>query len=477
MSPTRREAGEIKVQRHLLSLMATLAALLMLVSMIPLPGQATLASPAPSASAEAGRSGFPPRPPMASEIAPELFEKYRPGFKISPNLLEALESPDVTELRIIIQYEPTADVLHSLPAGVRVTNTYEGVLPFISAVIPPDEDLLNAIADIPGVVAIYGDVAVNVGERLLNDKMIASFVAGKRPEHSPWIFLMNESLAKIGAYDVWAEGYTGMGVVVAVLDSGINKDFPNFYFPEDFPDPAWRLKNKVIDEVDFTGEGTYDGFGHGTAVAHVIGSTGRTGGRIRYYCADTDTYNYSYTTPEGVIGVAPGCFLMNVKVIDSDGNTDIDWIISGIMYAVTRGADVIYCAIGFDWLYTIMYWEDLYPVFYAIEWAVQNGVTVVWAAGNEGPGYGTIATPANLESIITVGASNELDLIPYWSARGPTTGRGARGLPFPAPGPNAALRMKPDIVAPGENIITLYYDWRSVDYYYWVVSGTSMAGA
>ncbi|HDI01667.1 MAG TPA: hypothetical protein ENF78_04490, partial [Candidatus Bathyarchaeota archaeon] len=41
----------------------------------------------------------------------------------------------------------------------------------------------------------------------------------------------------------------------------------------------------------------------------------------------------------------------------------------------------------------------------------------------------------------------------------------------------AALRMKPDIVAPGENIITLYYDWRSVDYYYWVVSGTSMAGA
>ncbi|HDJ26004.1 MAG TPA: hypothetical protein ENF34_01645, partial [Candidatus Bathyarchaeota archaeon] len=297
------------MQRRLLSLMVCFAALLMLTSVVSIPGQVAFSSPAPAGSGGAGLSGFPPRPPMANEIAPELFEKYKPGFKISPSLLDAVKNPEITELEIIIQYEPGTNIIYRLPPGVRVESDLGGMVPFIRAVIPADEDLLNAIADTPGVVAIYGNPHVYVRDRLLNDETIASFVAGMRPEHSPWIFLMNESLAKIGAYDVWAEGYTGMGVMVALLDSGINKEFPNFYFPEDFPDPAWRLKNKVVYEVDITGEGTTsDYIGHGTAVAHVIGSTGRTGGRIRYYCADTDTFNYSYTTPEGVIGVAPGCF-------------------------------------------------------------------------------------------------------------------------------------------------------------------------
>ncbi|RLI12757.1 hypothetical protein DRO33_02205, partial [Candidatus Bathyarchaeota archaeon] len=459
-------------------LMTSFAVLLMLTSMLAVPGQVT-SSPAPISSGEKGKFGWPPRPPMAHEIAPELFEKYRPNFKISPNLLEALKNPEVTELEIIIQHELGIDIISRLPPGVRVRYTFENALPFVSAVIPADEELLYAIADTPGVVAIYGNVKVNVSGLLMSDiaSLAPSFAAGRRPEHSPWIYLMNETLRDIGAYDVWAEGYTGMGVVVALLDSGINKDFQNFYFPEDFPDPAWRLKNKVIYEYDFTGEGPADYFGHGTMAAHIIGSTGRTGGRIRYYNYDADRWDYAYTTPEGVKGVAPGCFLMNIKIVTSDGSTSLEWMIAGIIHAVTHGADVIYCAIGFDWLSTIMFWEDYYPVFYAIEWAVQNGVTVVWAAGNEGPGYGTIATPGNLESIITVGASDELGLIPVWSARGPTTGRGARGLPFPAPGPNAALRMKPDIVAPGELVISLYYDWRSVDYYFTVFRGTSVSTA
>ena len=475
------------MQRRILLLAAVSLTVLMFLPLLFGPAE-SYTSPAPAltqetseekAEAAGAKTPFPHRFPLASEVAPELFEKYKPGFKIDPSLLEDLEDPSTVSLKAIIQFRPGTDILMLLPPGIKVRHDFWGLIPFIAVEMPADRALIESLANTEGIVAIYKDAENSAKHLFAVDQLDApSGVAGLPRLESPWMYLMNETLSKIGVPDVWARDYIGMGVVVALLDTGIAKDFPNFYFPEDFPDPDWRLKNKVIDEVSFVpGEGPYDTNGHGTAVAHVIASTGRTGGRVRYYDYDKASYDYAYVSPDAAKGVAPGCFLMNVKCISSEGSFEDSWVMAALVYALYHGADVIACSWGYDWLDTIVNWEAHYPVFYTVEWCVQNGAVVVFPAGNEGPGYGTIMTPGNLEAVITVGSTSEYDTVSPWSSRGPTTGRGARGLPFPNPGPAGALRMKPDLVAPGEMVVTAYYKWRDGDYSFWALSGTSLAYA
>ncbi|MBM1155128.1 S8 family serine peptidase, partial [archaeon] len=463
------------MQRQLLLVLSALVVALMLLSPLATPAQATISAPAPISPEETPEwlrtkgSGFkfPDRFPLASQVAPEIFERYTPSFKIDPALLELLKDPNTVKLDVIVQYDPSSGFdLSTLPPSVHVKHTFWGLVPFFAAELPADRAVLEALANVNGVVAVYRDAVSKSAPAAIAEILPAPSggAAGLPRIESPWMFLMNETLEKIHAKELWDRGYTGMGVVVAVLDTGITKEFPNFYFPEDFPRPEWRLKNKIIDEVSFVpGEGPEDLNGRGTAVAHIIGSTGRTGGRIRYYDYDTGEWKYAYLSPEAAKGVAPGCFLMNLKCVNSDLDFQDSWVIAALVYAIRHGADVIVCDFLYEWWETIYPadWHSHYPVFYTIEWCVQNGAVVILPAGNEGPGYGTIATPGNLESVITVGATTEYDTVAPWSSRGTTTAQGLRGLPFPITGPAGALRTKPDIVAPGEMIVTSYYDWAS----------------
>jgi len=473
------------VQRHLLLAISVFVVALTLLSPFSTPAQVAKASPAPTpsspeAAGEKSSPGlnFPNTVPLANWMAPELFEKYTPGFKIDPSLLDLVKDPDVVKLDVIIQYRPEQEIWALLPDGVRIKQDFWGLIPFVAAELPADMALLEALANSPGIVAVYQDIHVRSKPLFTEISPAPTGVAQMARPPSPWIYLMNETLRDIHATDVWDRGYTGIGIVVALLDTGIAKDFPNFYFPEDFPLAEWRLKNKVIDEVSFVPyEDPYDYNGQGTAVAHVIASTGRTGGRIYYYDMDADGMRYAYASPESAKGVAPGCFLMNVKCMDEDMDFYNSWVMAALVYALYRGADIIACSWLYSWDYTILNWEALYPVFYTIEWCVQNGAVVVFPAGNEGPGYGTIATPGNVESVLTVGAATETGLVAPWSARGPTTGRGARGLPFPTTGPAGALRVKPEIVAPGDMVLSAHYNWREDGYFFTTYTGTGMSYA
>ncbi|WP_276749210.1 S8 family serine peptidase [Chlorogloeopsis fritschii] len=176
----------------------------------------------------------------------------------------------------------------------------------------------------------------------------------------------------VKAPEAWANGYTGQGVVVAVLDTGVD------YNHADLKNNIWTNSKEIpgngqdddgngfVDDVygwnfDGNNNNTLDGNGHGT---HVSGSiAGENNGF-------------------GVTGVAHGAKIMPVKVLNDDGSGYYSSIADGIYYAVNNGANVINLSLGGE-----------YPngtLQKAIEYASSKNVIVVMAAGNDGkslPGY------------------------------------------------------------------------------------------
>jgi serine protease AprX len=229
----------------------------------------------------------------------------------------------------------------------------------------------------------------------------------------------------VGAPQVWDTGYTGKGVKVALVDSGIDTSHPD-------------LKGKVAEWKDFVKgkDKPYDDFGHGTHCAGIIGGTGN---------ASDGKYK----------GVAPGVRFIGVKVLGKDGQGDMATIIKGIEYAGNSDADVISMSLGSD--------EHSDAVCDAVNKAVAKGKIVVCAAGNSGPNEGTIGCPSDDPYVITVGATDKTDHIASFSSRGPCKDGCA----------------KPDVCAPGKNIVSCRAygtnDNHAIDTYYISESGTSMA--
>jgi subtilisin family serine protease len=257
---------------------------------------------------------------------------------------------------------------------------------------------------------------------------------------------LNESVPLIGAPECWGAGYDGTGVKVAILDTGIDATHPDLDDLDDNPDTT---DPKVIVARDFTSEGfTEDGFGHGTHCASIAAGTG-------------EASDYLYK------GVAPQSYLFNIKVLTSEGSGYDSWIINGIEYA-TLGedgvpnsgddADILSMSFGAN-----INGDGTDPLSQAVDWATEQGVICVVAAGNSGPGMFTAGTPAVARKAITVGATTTADAIADFSSRGPS----------------ADYRLKPDVLAPGVDITAARASGTSmgspVDDSYTMASGTSMA--
>ncbi len=242
-----------------------------------------------------------------------------------------------------------------------------------------------------------------------------------------------ESVPYIGANELWENGINGSGVKVAILDTGIDPTNPDFIFSNG--------TTKIIANKSFVpGESVQDLHGHGTHVAGIIGGLG----------------NYlSY-----IKGVAPGAEFIVAKVLSNEGFGYDDWIISGMEWAISQGADIISMSLG----------GTAYPMYdplvAAVDEAFKEGVLMVIAAGNEGPSEFTIDSPGVAEGALTVGA---LD----------TTLANPSIADFSSVGPAINGTLKPDVVAPGVNIISdrakgTYMDMPA-SYYHVFGSGTSMA--
>lgn len=233
----------------------------------------------------------------------------------------------------------------------------------------------------------------------------------------------------------------GEDIVVAVLDSGIanHPDFENrIVLFKDF------TKERSFDEI--AENKVYDDEGHGTHVAGIIGGNG----------------NLS----KGVFkGIAPKSNLVSLKVLDKTGRGIEENVIDGIHWIIDNGKSygIKIVNISFGTLGNEK--DENKRLLKEVELLWDLGYIVVAAAGNNEPGPSSISTPGDCGKIITVGAENDNvqmkvngKIIYNYSGRGPTK----------------QCIVKPDIVAPANNIISCCNLWRK-KYLYVKKSGTSMA--
>ncbi|MEA1908369.1 MAG: S8 family serine peptidase [Euryarchaeota archaeon] len=207
----------------------------------------------------------------------------------------------------------------------------------ISAKIPTES--IKEVAGLPDVECLYLDRAIH----------LIHPIEAEEPAQAGSVELATD-IGEGTEERVWDEGIDGSGIVVAVIDTGIDKNHPDLY-------------GKVIAEKNFVDDGTTadDQHGHGTHCAGIIAGTGEaSGGRYK--------------------GIAPGALLMNARVLDSEGQGELSDIIAGIEWAVDNGADVISISAGGSNPGDV----QSKPECMTVDAAMDAGVVVCIAAGNMG---------------------------------------------------------------------------------------------
>src|SRR4051812_23342755 len=221
---------------------------------------------------------------------------------------------------------------------------------------------------------------------------------------------------------------TGRGVGVAVIDSGIAGDIP------DFQTPGWNGSRVIASAVtNPCATDANDEYGHGTHVAGLIA------GNSMLYPTDNKYYGR-------YMGVAPRANLISVKVSDDDGNTTVLDVINGIQFAVDNKAQYGIRVINLSLSSAAAESYRTDPLDAAVEQAWNAGIVVVAAAGNEAlTNDGVTFSPANDPWVITVGALDDRntftrydDILAPWSSHGLTQD----GV------------HKPEVLAPGGGLVS-----------------------
>ena len=236
---------------------------------------------------------------------------------------------------------------------------------------------------------------------------------------------------------------TGNGVGVAVIDSGIAAHAD--------------LGSRVIASQNFNANvtGVDDVYGHGTAVAGIIGGDGT---------ASAGQY----------IGIAPQASLINLRVNDGSGAAPTSAIMNAILWAVVNKSTYNIRVLNLSMQSSVQESYRTNPIDAAVEYAWLKGLVVVVASGNNGPNSALYA-PANDPYVITVGATDD---------QGTATTADDTLASFSSYGVTQDGFNKPDVVAPGRHIITtlspnssfvLNYPSFMVGPQYIQLSGTSVA--
>lgn len=348
--------------------------------------------------------------------------------------------------------EPSAALTAVEPAPSRITSVLQGRI-----AAHPDRlhDTIVVLRSGSDEVAVR-QVAAGVDRRLGPDgafSLIPAFRAQLRPaeiaevardqrvavvsENGRVRAALQTARRWFGADAAHARGYTGgdsvatgsatTDAVVAIADTGIDAETP-------------ELAGKVIAFVDCTGStrdvrvctpaAPSDPNGHGTHVAGVAAGAGHDA---------------------ALRGVAPGAAVVGIRILEADGAGSFDSVIAGIQWAAdhqggAESIDVLNLSIGVACATDC---GDSHVLSMAVNAARKQGLTVVAAAGNTGPGQGTIEVPGAASGAITVGAMSD---VRPGDGEPAASNHGYRIASFSSRGPVSQGRAKPDLVAPGVSI-------------------------
>ncbi|RCW41581.1 S8 family peptidase [Paenibacillus prosopidis] len=275
------------------------------------------------------------------------------------------------------------------------------------AVVEISESKAASLKDYSQVEFFEPDLRVNANPEL-NTKVEPNLKADTA-ESSPTISKQEVpwGISKINAIEVHKKGFTGKGIRIGIIDSGVD------YTHDDL---------NVVGGVSFVDGASdyFDNYGHGTAVAGIIGAKDNL---------------------IGVVGVAPESKLYAIKVLDSMGEGYISDIVSGIEWAVENNLNIVNLSLEVS--------MDNKVLNKSVKEAYKRGVLLISAAGNMGS-MGTLAYPSAYKEVIAVGAINSSNERTVFSGTGKDL----------------------ELMAPGENVYSTYLNDQ-----YTMNVGTSMASA
>ena len=326
--------------------------------------------------------------------------------------LPATAGADASRVEVIVQVDAGSSAA-AAKAEVRADGgKVTGDLPIINGFAAKlSQDAADRLADADGVKAVTVDAAV-------------------KPQGVSLSRLQSAYPASVDAPQLWnySTNVTGSGVGVAVIDTGIAGQMPDF---KAAGSSSSRVIANAVTNPDARTPG--DAYGHGTHVAGIIAGNG-------WHRSWSDPLRGKY------VGIAPDANLISVKVSDDTGDASVLDVIYGLQFVVDNKAAYNIRVVNLSLESTTVGSYKTDPLNAAVEAAWFKGIVVVTAAGNRGSAADSVSrAPGNDPYVITVGAYDDQasnadgdDSRPSWSSRGIT----ADGF------------AKPDIHAPGSGIVS-----------------------
>jgi serine protease AprX len=270
---------------------------------------------------------------------------------------------------------------------------------------------------------------------------------------------MYSTVQYTGAVSWWNAGYTGKGIDVAVIDSGV------------VPVPGLDAAGKVIYGPDLSLESqtpnltNLDTFGHGTFMA----------GLIAGHDADLSA-PYASAPTSAYRGIAPDARIVSLKVATADGGADVSQVVAAINWVVQHahdpGLNIRVINLSYGTNSTQAYSVD--PLAYAVEQAWKHGIVVVAAAGNTGYQRGNgapgLADPAYNPFVLAAGASD---------SRGTAATSDDAVASFSASSSGCGSCKNPDVLAPGAHLqgLRVPNSWIDVNHPEGVIDGRYFRGS
>jgi bacillopeptidase F len=376
--------------------------------------------------------------PIPGKIMPELEQSMA---RVSPEQKLTI----IVHMNTAYPYARLQGLSEAERAGVMkdiALNSQRDVVGFIKSLPPEKAELggqfwifngfhLKATREVIGALAKRDDVwyiSDNATIRLDETEPV-----DRSPAAAEW------NIQKVMADSCWNAGYSGDGVILGFVDTGVM--VTHEALSGKWLSPYW------LDAVN--GQFTpYDDNGHGTAVAGVA-------------CGGDGPGPFAND-----IGIAYGAKIIPTKAFDQNGSAQTVWLDSCLQYlADLRVAGLALRAVNNSWGSggTNLHWWDIMLNLKTI------GVLPACAAGSSGPGSGTVCVPASYPTAIATGATDASDNIASFSSRGPAPDQNPWNDSTYWYYPDWDL-LKPDVSAPGVNIRTSYNNGGYVIY-----SGVSFA--